>query len=151
MLGTAQKNHAAQKVEMERSVKEANAQMAKEKRDRDAAQLAYEQLQAQSDVATTSAHDFMTENPATEQSMLAPHRVKPYHFKGFNAQQTQGVMDERNMQLKEAQMAKQQKADEERLWAQQQEHLRRQQVLADRQHKRQLREVAAGARATQEQ
>ena len=80
--------------------------MAKEKRDRDAAQLAYEQLQAQTDVATTSAHDFMTENPATEQSMLAPHRVKPYHFKGFNAQQTQAVMDERNMQLKEAQMAK---------------------------------------------
>ena len=33
----------------------------------------------------------------------------------------------------------------------QQEHLRRQQVLADRQHKRQLREVAAGTRATQEQ
>jgi len=26
----------------------------------------------------------MTENPATEQSMLAPHRVKPYHFKGLS-------------------------------------------------------------------
>ena len=36
----------------------------------------------------TDNHDFMTENPATEQSMLAPHRVKPYHFKGMNAAQT---------------------------------------------------------------
>jgi trehalose-6-phosphate synthase len=26
----------------------------------------------------------MTENPATMTSMLAPHRVKPYHFKGLN-------------------------------------------------------------------
>ena len=48
-------------------------------------------------------------------------------------------------------MARKQKADEERMWALQQENLRRQQVLADRQHKRQLREVAAGTRATQEQ
>ena len=48
-------------------------------------------------------------------------------------------------------MAKKQKAEEERLWALQQEHLRRQQVLADRAHKRGLREVAEGTRATQEQ
>ena len=35
----------------------------------------------------TSNHDFMTENPQTEVSMLAPHRVKPYHFKGLNQDQ----------------------------------------------------------------
>ena len=34
----------------------------------------------------TLKDDFMTENPATEVSMLAPHRVKPYHFKGMNEQ-----------------------------------------------------------------
>ena len=73
---------------MEMSVKDANAQMAKEKRDRDIAARNYEQLQQRTDVDFTNNHDFMTENPATEQSMLAPHRVKPYHFKGFNAQQT---------------------------------------------------------------
>jgi len=48
----------------------------------------------------------MTEDPRTEQSMLAPHRVKPYHFKGFNAQQTAGVMNERQMQMREAEMTK---------------------------------------------
>jgi hypothetical protein len=51
---------------MEKSVKDANAQMAKEKRDRDIAQRNYEQLQATTDVNFTDNHDFMTENPATE-------------------------------------------------------------------------------------
>jgi hypothetical protein len=46
MLETAQKNHAAQRIAMEKSVKDANFQLAKEKRDRDNAQRAYEQLQA---------------------------------------------------------------------------------------------------------
>ena len=48
----------------------------------------------------------MTENPKTEQSMLAPHRVKPYHFKGFSAEQTANVMHERALQVKEAEMLK---------------------------------------------
>ena len=60
-------------------------------------------------------------------------------------------MDERQMQMREAEMTRKQEADAERLFAQQQEHLRRQQVLADRQHKRQLRDVANGTRSAQEQ
>ena len=64
--------------------------------------------------------------------MLGAHRVKPYHFKGFNAQQTEAVMHERSQQMREAEMTKKYEKDAERLWAQQQEHLRRQQVLADR-------------------
>ena len=39
---------------MEKAVKDANAQAAKEKRDRDAAQRAYEQLQATTDVNYTN-------------------------------------------------------------------------------------------------
>jgi len=37
----------------------------------------------------------MTENPATEQSMLAAHRVKPYHFKGLNKEQQDAILHER--------------------------------------------------------
>ena len=44
LLEDAQTKHAAARVEMERSVKDANAQLAKEKRDKEAAQRAYEQL-----------------------------------------------------------------------------------------------------------
>lgn len=66
LLEQEQNKHAAARLEMEKSVKDANMQMAKEKRDRDAAQRAYEQLQATTDVEYTNNHDFMTENPATE-------------------------------------------------------------------------------------
>lgn len=106
LLEQAQNQHQAARTAMEKSVKDANAQLAKEKRDRDAAQRAYEQLQARTDVDNTNNDDFMTENPATEQSMLAPHRVKPYHFKGFNANQKAAVMNEREMQMREAEMTK---------------------------------------------
>ena len=67
----------------------------------------------------TLTHDFMTENPATEQSMLAAHRVKPYHFKGFSQAQKDAVMHERGLQMKEADMLKKTKEEEERLWAMQ--------------------------------
>ena len=119
LLTDAQNQHAQQRIDMEKSVKDANMQLAKEKRDRDIAQRAYEQLQARTDVDHTNNHDFMTENPATEQSMLAPHRVKPYHFKGMNAKQKADIMNERQMQMREAEMAKKQFLDEERMWAMQ--------------------------------
>ncbi len=97
MLDQAQNQHAAARLDMEKSVKDANAQLAKEKRDKEAAQRAYEQLQATTDVDHTNNHDFMTENPAAEKSMLAPHRVKPYAFKGFTPEQKDQVMLERQM------------------------------------------------------
>ena len=57
----------------------------------------------------------MTENPATEQSMLAPHRVKPYHFKGLNEDQKGAIMHERAQQMREAEMKKQTEQEEARL------------------------------------
>ena len=74
------------------------------------------------EVDFTNNHDFMTENPATEQSMLAPHRVKPYHFKGFNQQQKDAVMLERSMQLREKELQAKQKVEEEKAYALQLEH-----------------------------
>jgi len=128
-----------------------NYNLAREKRDRDEAAFRHGQEAGLNEIAYTSATDFMTENPATEQSMLAPHRVKPYHFKGFSAEQQQAVLHERSQQIREHEMTKQTKEEEERLWALQQEALRRQQVLADRAMKKAAREVAHGHRSTQEQ
>lgn len=136
---------------MEKATTDANLQIAKEKKDREAAERAEMQYQGNFEQNFTLNHDFMTEDPKTEQSMLAPHRVKPYHFKGFSAEQTESVMNERALQMKEAEMLKKTKAEEEKLWAMQQEHLRRQQVLADRQMKKNQRAMAEGTRATQEQ
>ena len=58
------------------------------------------------EVEHTNNTDFMTENPATEVSMLAPHRVKPYHFKGFNQAQKDQVLLERQMQIREQELMK---------------------------------------------
>ena len=136
---------------MNRANKDANAQMAKEKRDRDAAFQREEAFQANHDKNFTLTHDFMTENPQTEQSMLAPHRVKPYHFKGLNAAQQQAILDERANQMREGEMMKAHEKEAEKLWAMQAEQQRRLQIIADRDHKRKLREMASGVRSTQEQ
>ena len=55
-----------------------------EVKDRKAAEHAHRKQLEATEIQHTNNTDFMTENPATEVSMLAPHRVKPYHFKGFN-------------------------------------------------------------------
>ena len=61
-----------------------NLILAQEKKEREIKQHEVWKQQEAHELAYTTAHDFMTENPQTEISMLAPHRVKPYHFKGFN-------------------------------------------------------------------
>lgn len=93
----------------------------------------------------------MTENPATEQSMLAPHRVKPYHFKGLNQQKQQEILDERAGQIKAQDATKLSAKEQEKLWSIEQEQIRRLQVLKDREFKRVAREVTSGTRAAQEQ
>ena len=60
-------------------------------------------------------------------------------------------MRERNQQLIEQEMLKKEKEEEDRLWALQQEKMRRMQVLHDKETKKKTREVAEGVRATQEQ
>jgi hypothetical protein len=100
--------------------------MAKTKRDKEANENKMLQSDGNNEVDFTTAHDFMTENPATETSMLGAHRVKPYHFKGLNAEQQQAIMHERAQQCAEQKMMKQSEKDQEALWALQQEHMRRQ-------------------------
>lgn len=74
---------------------------AKEKKDKERAFKREDLKQEGHELGDTNGSDFMTENPATGQSQLAAHRVIPYHFKGFNAQQTAQVMSERENQIKE--------------------------------------------------
>ena len=72
-----------------------------EKKQRDKAQHELWAHQDQYEINYTNNHDFMTENPQTEVSMLAAHRVKPYHFKGFNQNQIETVYNQRENQLRE--------------------------------------------------
>ena len=83
-----------------------NEMLHQQKKDRDVAQHNTWANQEKVEVDFTLKHDFMTENPATEVRMLAPHRVKPYHFKGFNQTQIDQVNLERQMQVREAELMK---------------------------------------------
>lgn len=151
MLKATQDQHNAERTAMFKATQATNLQLAQEKRNRDAKQHQDLQDYASYEQGFTLSHDFMTENPATEQSMLAPHRVKPYHFKGLNQAQQDAIMHERAQQVREQKLLKDTEKEQARLEALQLEHMRRQQVLADRAMKKASRDVAIGHRATQEQ
>lgn len=126
LLGVAQNEHDAKRKAMVAAVAHENAMMAKTKRDKDVNEGRMMKADAVAEVEFTTTHDFMTENPMTEQSMLGAHRVKPYHFKGLNAEQQEAILHERAQQCAEQEMMKTSAKEQEKLWALQAEHMRRQ-------------------------
>lgn len=151
MLKETQEHHDAQRKAMQASCTDTNRQLAIEKRNRDACMKQELQDAATAEVNFTMTHDFMTENPQTEKSMLAAHRVKPYHFKGLTPEQQAGIAHERALQVNDNKMLATSAKEQEQLWALQTEHMRRQQLLADREYKRKLRQEELDHRAFQEQ
>ena len=96
VLKQTQEDHQAQRTAVFKATQEQNLQLAKEKRDNELKQREDWNNQEQHELEYTLTHDLMTENPATMTSMLAPHRVKPYHFKGLNAEQQAAILHERD-------------------------------------------------------
>ena len=135
-LKWTQSEHNRQRIDQAKQTQSVNAVLAKEKKDRETKQHEEWAEQEKREIDYTNNHDFMTENQATETSMLAPHRVKPYHFKGFNQGQIDAVNLERQQQLREKQQMAQQAKEEEKAYAMQLEVIRRQQILADRAQKK---------------
>lgn len=97
--------------------------------------------QDQREIDFTNNHDLMTENPQTEVSMLGAHRVKPYHFKGFNQGQIDNVYNQRSNQVEEKDKMKKDAKEAERQHELQMEQNRRMQIINDRKMKRNLRGV----------
>jgi hypothetical protein len=69
---------------MQKAMAEENLLRAMQKKDEITKEKRYDLHQETHEVGHTGTHPFMTEDPKTEQSALAAHRVLPYHFKGFN-------------------------------------------------------------------
>ena len=93
--------HEEQRQTLRDATRDANLQLAKEKRDREAKEKQDLAWWSQHEQQYTSEHDLMTENFGTTKSMLADHRFKPYHFKGLREDQIKGIFDERAHQVKE--------------------------------------------------
>ena len=88
-LGDTQSEHNRQRIKQAEETYKVNQALVQQKKDRDIKQHKDWENAEKVELDHTNNTDFMTENPATEVSMLGPNRVKPYHFKGFN----QGQID----------------------------------------------------------
>ena len=117
MLGVTQSEHNKLRDQNEKDVAKVNALLIQERKDREANVHDVRKAAEEREIAYTNSTDFMTENPATEVSMLAPHRVKPYHFKGFNDEKKEAVLFERTVQMREKDMMKNQEKLEEQAYA----------------------------------
>ena len=106
ILKQTQDQHNKTRTQNEIDTDNINKILAQEKKERDIAMHEKWAQQEKHELEFTNNHDFMTENPQTEVSMLAPHRVKPYHFKGLNQDQIDQINLERKMQVREAEMIK---------------------------------------------
>ena len=83
LLTEAQEKQEAERQALRNATLAANLQLAREKRDREDKEKQDLLMWSKIEQDYTKNHDFMTENRETTVSMLAPHRVKPYHFKGL--------------------------------------------------------------------
>ena len=80
--------------------------------------------------------------------MLAPHQVKPNHFKGLHNELQAAILHERDQQLVKQALLKRQREEGDRLWALQQELNRRLQVINDHGLKKQQRVIAESTKET---
>ena len=83
-LGENQSAHNRARRSNNEETLRVNKILIQQKKDRDINQHKDWENAEKVEVEFTNNTDFMTENPQTEVSMLGDHRVKPYHFKGFN-------------------------------------------------------------------
>ena len=97
---------------MQQEVKEANLQIMREKQNQHILSVMDQHQAGLADQEYTRNHPFMTEDPGTTQSALAPHRVVPYHFKGMSPEQKRAILDEQQRQVEEKKQRQQ--AEKER-------------------------------------
>ena len=125
----------ARQFEIEKSYKEANKQLIKEKLARERADRDFVNELGQNDINYATSSKFMTEDPATMQSALAAHRVIPYHFKGFNEDQRASVIDGQKQQVEEKKEKVRLQKEKERAEAKMSEAQRRALILYEREMK----------------
>mmetsp|Transcript_23694 Transcript_23694/g.23453 ORF Transcript_23694/g.23453 Transcript_23694/m.23453 type:complete len:240 (+) Transcript_23694:24-743(+) len=117
---------------MNDAVREANSQLTREKIAREALEKEEENRQAAHHIQNTIYSNFMTEDPATTQSMLAAHRVVPYHYKGMNEDQRRQILEEQKRQVEEKEQRKKEEKEKERREAKMSEAQRRALILYER-------------------
>lgn len=118
------------------AARETQVDQFREKVERDAIDHLVADKASQSHINYCMTNSFQTENTNTCQSQLANNRVLPYHWKGMNEQQKKSILQDQERMREERRMRDNLEKDEGKLWAMQQEEVRRMKVKMDRMHKR---------------
>jgi RIB43A len=142
----AEEDFNSRQTAMERSCVEANKQLLKEKLAREKAEKDFDHSQGFQHISYTTSSKFMTEDPSTGQSQLAPHRVIPYHFKGFNEAQKNEIIQTQKKQVFDKQEKNRIQKEKEMAEARMTEAQRRALVLYERETKLKKDRVNAEAR-----
>ena len=120
---------------------EENLLLAKEKKDKEARERAFELKMDKYTTESDQADPFFNEHFNKTESALGPHRYVPYNFKGLREDQKAQINLELQQQIKEAEYKKKFEEEEDKLWGMQSEHLRKLKVKQDRELKKDLRDV----------
>lgn len=134
---------------MMKAMMDENIRLAKTKKDLEKYNAYKNMVGDKYDLTSAENDPFLNEHFTTTTNSLGDHRYKPYHFKGLKDEHVAKVVREREMQLKEAELKKQQEKEERRLWSIQEEHLRRLKIKQDRLLKKNNRAMQEAALAHQ--
>jgi hypothetical protein len=115
-----------------------NQQLASEVRSRNLALKQAQKKAEESELNHTLTSDFLTEtvHPRVLGGARACSDNLPYHFKGFSTEQRQYVLDVQQRQVDEVQARRQADKEEEDRYNATQEQIRREMLLAEREHVR---------------
>lgn len=129
--------------EEQRQVAEQNRLLASVKKQREHLDVQHNQKADEAEIQSALGSEFL--NEVVGPRVTDARRPIPYHFKGFNSSQIQRIFDEQRVQQEESKRKRDEEQRREADYAAQQEAIRRQIVLAEReresQRKAQLKQL----------
>lgn len=126
--------HQDRRKDMRVACRETLDEQIKEKLERDALDKLLSDQQSQMHRDTVLGSDFYNENTSTCKSTVSDTRVLRYHWKGMDDTQKTGVLMQQERMRADKQAKYDLEKDQDRLYAEQQEKIRRDLVKMQRQH-----------------
>lgn len=127
---------------MNEAVRDYNLALADVKKRTETMNRLHEMEDAAEEINSQLTGDFLTENPATTVSSVAPHRYLKYHFKGMSEEQRLSIRDEQIRQAAYKAQRNMNEKEEEQTWDLVQEAVRRNLVAGEREVFRRKQELA---------
>lgn len=132
--GVLNEDHESRRKDMRVACRETLDEQIREKLERDSIDRQLSDQQSQGHINTCLNDDFYNENTDTCKSHVSDTRVLKYHWKGMNEDQRHQIQLEQERMRKDRHELEELQKDEQRLWDKQQEKVRRNLIIMQRQH-----------------